>query len=318
MLITILLLIVGFAVLIKGADLLVDGSSSLAKRMRISEIVIGLTVVAFGTSTPELVVNVLSSLKGNSEIVLGNIIGSNIFNLFLILGIAALIFPLKVKRNSVLKEIPYSLLAVAALYVLANDFLGSKTHQTYLSRLDGIILLVFFAIFIFYTFGISRIGSSHTDEIKIMPLWQIWLFIGLGFAGLFLGGKLVVDNAVEIARMFGVSDKLIALTIVAAGTSLPELAASSVAAYKKRCDIAVGNVIGSNIFNIFFILGISSTINPVSYNTVFNLDVLVLGVGTAFLVLSMFTGKKHRLDRWEAIGLIIFYVAYTIYIIQRS
>jgi cation:H+ antiporter len=312
------LLAVGFALVVKGADFLVDGASSLARRLRLPEIVIGLTIVAFGTSAPELVVNTFASLAGKNEIVLGNIIGSNVFNTLLILGIAGLIFPLEVQRNSVRKEIPFSLLVTVIFFFLANDHLFSPAAVNRLSRLDGLILLVLFGVFLYYTFGLSKIKSDGGDEIKLYSLLKTWIFIMLGFVGLFLGGKLVVDNAVIIARELKVSEKLIGLTVVSMGTSLPELATSTVAAFKKRCDLAVGNVVGSNIFNILLILGVSTEISPIPYDVVFNFDLMVFFLGTAFLLIAMFTLKPRRLDRWEALVLLSAYIVYLVWVISRK
>lgn len=318
MLIPFILLALGFLAVIKGADFLIDGASSLAKRLNVPEIVIGLTIVAFGTSAPELVVNVFSSIAGKNELVLGNIIGSNVFNTLFILGVAGLIYPLEVQRNSVRKEIPFSLFAGVILFILANDRLLFKGAVSRLTRIDGLIFLALFGVFLYYTFGLSKIKSSNSDEIKLYSLFKTWVFIIIGFAGLFLGGKLLVDNAVIIARELQVSEKLIGLTIVAAGTSLPELATSAVAAFKKRCDLAVGNVVGSNIFNIFLILGVSAQISPVHYSTAFNLDLCIYGLGTLLLFAAMFTGKSRELDRWEAFILLFIYIFYTIYIIMRK
>ena len=318
MLIPFILLVLGLLAVIKGADFLIDGASSLAKRSKVPEIVIGLTIVAFGTSAPELVVNVFSSIAGKSELVLGNIIGSNVFNTLFILGIAGLIYPLEVQRNSVRKEIPFSLLAAVVLFILANDGLLFKGAVSRLTRIDGLIFLALFGIFLYYTFGLSRIKSNNSDEIKLYSLFKTWAFIIIGFVGLFLGGKLLVDNAVVIARKLQVSEKLIGLTIVAAGTSLPELATSAVAAFKKRYDLAVGNVVGSNIFNILFILAVSAEIAPVHYSPAFNLDLCIFGLGTLLLFAAMFTGKSRKLDRWEASVLLVTYILYTVYIILRK
>ncbi|MDZ7613232.1 MAG: calcium/sodium antiporter [Flavobacteriaceae bacterium] len=258
---TYILFVVGFVILIKGADLLVDGAASVAKKFNISSIVIGLTIVAFGTSAPEFVVNIFASAKGNSEIAIGNILGSNLANIFLILGVAAVITPIVAKENTAWKEIPLSLLAAIILGVLANDaFIDGGTFSG-LTRIDGIVLFAFFIIFMHYTFGISEVtGDEENIDIKLLSNAKAALFILLGLAGLIVGGKWIVDGAVNIAEMFGLSQSLIGLTVVAVGTSLPELATSAIAAFKKQSDIAIGNVIGSNIFNTFWILGASAVI----------------------------------------------------------
>jgi cation:H+ antiporter len=311
------LLLSGFVVLVLGADWLVNGASALAKKYKVSDLAIGLTIVAFGTSAPELVVNVFAAAQGHHDIVLGNIIGSNNFNLLVILGIAGLITPLVVQSSTVWKEIPFSLLAVAMLYIFANDLFTDGPGV--ISRIDGIVLLVFFALFLWYVAKQLK-SDPHESEVphkKYSALKMTLLIVG-GLAGLVIGGRLVVTSAVEMARVFGMSEKLIGLTIVAAGTSLPELATSVVAALKKNNDIAVGNIIGSNIFNIFLILGLSSVIQPVSFSTVFNADLLLLTFGTLLLFIAMFTGKSHRLDRWEAAILLMMYIGYTVYLVDKG
>ncbi|OWY23298.1 sodium:calcium antiporter [Sphingobacteriales bacterium UPWRP_1] len=317
MLLNIAVLALGFVLLIKGADWLVSGAASLAKRYNIPELVIGLTIVAFGTSTPELVVNVLASFKGANDIALGNIIGSNNFNLFFILGIAGIIYPLSVNRNTVWREIPYSLLAALIVLLVANDVFVDGAAGNRIDRTDGIMLLLFFAAFLYYAYLSTKTDDSPNDneEIKVMSGLKSAGFTLAGLALLVAGGKFVVDNAIDIARTLQVSEKLIGLTIVAAGTSLPELATSAVAAMKKRSDIAVGNVVGSNIFNVFFILGTSALIQPINYNTAFNTDCLLLIAGTILLFGVMFVGKRHILGRWEAVALLLVFLGYTGYLI---
>lgn len=311
-----LLIIIGFTCLIFGANWLVDGASSLAKKHNISDLVIGLTIVAFGTSAPELVVNSVASFDGLSDIVFGNIIGSNNFNLFIILGIAGLIYPITVQSSTAWREIPISLIVTILLLLLANNFFLNENLQ--ISRWDGLILFICFCCFLFYIF--NQLKQGKTEEIAHINRSnsKIWLLITVGMAGLIIGGKLVVDNSIEIATDLGVSQKIIGLTIIAAGTSLPELMTSIVAAMKKNSDIAIGNVIGSNIFNILLILSISSFVNPITYNTNFNQDMLILIGGTLFLILAMFTGKRKRLDRWEAAILLIFYLVYSIYLVMKE
>ncbi|MEW6407824.1 MAG: calcium/sodium antiporter [Patescibacteria group bacterium] len=320
MLLTIFLFVLGFALLIKGADFLVDGASFLAKKLKISLIVIGLTVVAFGTSTPELVVNIFASARGSSEIAIGNVLGSNIANILLILGLSAAIFPLLVKHNTVWKEVPLSVLAVLSLFVLANDFLIDKISPSILTRSEAIILLFFFIIFLYYTFSIAK-NNDEQDKSKIIEysISKSILRVILGLAFLVLGGKWVVDGAIDFARFFGVSETLIGLTIVAVGTSLPELATSTVAVFKKNSDIAVGNIVGSNIFNIFFVLGISGIIKPLSFNpAVNNFDIFVVLLASLLLFCAMFLGKKYNLERWQGAGLLILYFVYIGYLIYRG
>lgn len=317
MLLAVSLLLIGFVILIKGADFLVGGASSMAKKLNISNIAIGLTVVSFGTSAPELLVSVTSSLKGYNSAAFGNIIGSNNFNLLFILGIAGIIYPLVVLRNTVRYEVPLSLLAAFVLYLLVNDttLWGGDTNE--LSRLDSILLLAFFGLFMLY---IYRTMSNATDlgQNDSIKLYSTPISIGLvvlGLAMLIGGGTMVVDNAIAIAKNYGLSDKLIGLTILAVGTSLPELATSAVAAYKKNTDIAIGNVVGSNIFNIFFILGITGLIRPLPFDNVMNFDIYVLAASTIVLMIFMFTLNTRKLDRWEAFLMLVSYLAYTIFLI---
>ena len=311
-----LLLILGLVFLVKGADWLVSGASALARRFRIPDLVIGLTIVSFGTSAPELVVNSFAAFQNHPDIVLGNIIGSNNFNLFLILGISGLILPLSVQSTTVWKEIPFSLLAALVLLILANDRWSGNAADM-LSRTDGIILLLFFVIFWIYLFKQvkkERLNPQTEPEASHMSKWKMAVFIVGGLAILVIGGKVIVNSAVTIARHYQISEQIISLTIVAAGTSLPELATSVVAAIRRNNDIAVGNVIGSNIFNIFFILAVSSLIRPISFDVSFNRDILLLIGGTVFLFIAMFTGKVHKLDRWEAGLLLIAFGMYFYFI----
>lgn len=316
MIIQTVLLIAGLLLLIKGADWLVEGASAVAKKKRVSDLAIGLTIVAFGTSAPELVVTLMASIQDQQEIVFGNIIGSNNFNLFFILGVAGLITPLVVQSSTIYKEIPISLVAAVLLFILANNFISD---DTLVSRWDGIILLLLFVGFLYYVYKQLKLEPEKTEiREKELSVLKIWSFIVLGLAGLVIGGRLVVNSAVEMATAWGVSEQLIGLTIVAMGTSLPELATTVVAAVKKKTDIAVGNIIGSNIFNIFFILGVSAVVRPIPYNTIFNTDLYLLFGGTVFLFVAMFMAGKKKLDRWEAGILLAIYLLYTIYLITKE
>jgi len=326
MLIDIILFIVGFIFLIKGADVMVDGSSSIAKRFGVSAFFIGLTVVAFGTSTPELVVSALAGIKGSSGIALGNIIGSNISNTLLILGVSALIAPLLVKKTTISKEIPFSLLAILAVGFLVNDLLIDRVSPDGLTRIDGLILILFFSIFIVYTFGITRekenIFQKTVGELKEEPREQtmtvsVFMIIA-GLAGLGIGGQLIVSGAISFAQYFNITETFIALTIVALGTSLPELAASAMAARKGKTDIAVGNVIGSNIFNLFWVLGLSAVIKPISFSAYLNIDFIVLFIITILLLFLIYSGKKNILGRGEGAVLIILYISYIVFLIIRG
>ncbi len=316
MIIQTLLVVIGFVCLIFGANWLVDGATALAKKYKVSDLAIGLTIVAFGTSAPELVVNIIGSLNGYSDIVLGNIVGSNNFNLFIILGISGLILPITVQTSTAWKEIPISLFATIILLLLVNDFKFSEL--SYLSRVDSLIMLVMFVMFLYYVFRQMKQDSNIQADFVQKSTLKIWSLILIGLSGLVIGGQFVVVNSVEIANSLGVSEKIIGLTIVAAGTSLPELVTSIVAATKKNSDIAIGNVIGSNVFNILLILSISGMVMPIEYNPKFNLDFYILIGGTIFLLTSMLTGQRKRLDRWEAAILLVFYLFYTIYLVTKE
>lgn len=317
---TFVLFVTGFILLIKGADLLVEGASSIARRLHISDLVIGLTIVAFGTSTPELFVNIAASLKGKTDIAIGNVLGSNISNIFLILGISSIIYPLTVTKGTVWKEIPFSLLSVIVMGLLANDGLIDGRPFSTLSRIDGLVFFSFFIVFVYYTFGIAQKIEGMEDHIssKHHGLLKTVLMVVVGLVGLGFGGQWIVNGAVFLATKFGMSESLVGLTIVAAGTSLPELATSAVAAYKKNVEIAVGNVVGSNIFNVLFVLGISSTIKPLPFVAASNLDIGVVIIASLLLFLTMYTGKRQSLDRWEGSLFLTLYAIYIGYlIIQR-
>jgi len=310
------------ALLIKGGDMLVDGASSLARRFNISELAIGLTIVAFGTSAPELVVSLSAAVGSHPEIALGNAIGSNNFNLFVILGITALMAPIAVQKNTVRLEIPYSLFAVIILFLLGNIAFFSG-EGTVITRIDGAILLLFFGLFLFYVYknmktSVPETKSSDDSSAETLSLAKSIIFIAAGLLFLVLGGRVVVNAAVSLAQALNISEKIIGLTILAVGTSLPELVTSITAIFKKKDDIAIGNIIGSNIFNIFLILGASSLISPVEYAPVFNIDIYILVLGTLLLLLAMFTGKKYRLDRWQGAVFLLLYTGYVIHLIMQE
>lgn len=325
-LLSILLLLAGFILLILGADKLVEGASSLAKRYKIPEIVIGLTIVAFGTSAPELAINIVAAINGSTDIVLGNVLGSNIFNVLLILGVAAMINPLNVKKNTVKYEIPFSVVAAILLLLLTMDtWFGLGENQ--LESRDGIILLVFFGFFLYYNFLLVK---SNPDEMEVhtknLPLWKSLVFMALGLAGLILGGRLIVDNAVKIAEILGISQRVIALTIVSIGTSLPELATSIMAVRRKEADIAIGNVVGSNIFNIFLVLGSSITIKNTWISDASLTDIWVnIGVGLLLIGFVFRGGDKTvgkwqglTLDFWEGLAFVILYAGYLTYLVIQN
>lgn len=322
---TYILFITGFFILIKGADILVDGSTSIAKKLKVPNIVIGLTIVAFGTSLPEFVVNIFASAEGNTDIAIGNILGSNIANILLILGISAIIYPLTTKKNTVWKEIPFSLLAAILVGILANDAFFDNSSYSALTRIDGIVFLSFMIIFFYYTLGIVKLsGETAIDNgkdenpSKEVNYFKSILLIITGLAGLTLGGKWIVEGGVKIAENLNMSQSFIGLTIIALGTSLPELATSAVAAFKKQTDIAVGNVVGSNILNIFWVLGFSSLIRPLPFSPESERDIIMLIIASLILFLTMFLGKKQTIERWHGVIMVIIYISYITFLIINN
>ncbi|WP_319370629.1 calcium/sodium antiporter [uncultured Ilyobacter sp.] len=308
-------LLVGFIPLIYGANFLVDGSSSLAKRFNIPNIVIGLTVVAFGTSAPELVVNIFSSVQKTTDITMGNIIGSNIFNIAVILGVTSVMKNLNVKTNTTWKEIPMALLAASLVIIMINDVTIDRNKLSELSRIDGMVLISFFIIFLSYTLSMIKSGSFDEEiTIKEYTLSKSVLLTALGLIMLVVGGKIIVMFAVKFAKSMGISERVIGLTIVSIGTSLPELATSVSAALKNNVDIAIGNVVGSNIFNILFVLGISSIIYPIPLLGGVNFDIAINIFLNLLLFLFVFSGKGRKIERWEGISFIAIYVFYLIYL----
>lgn len=315
-----LFLIGGLALILIGANCLTDGSAAVAKKWGVSDLVIGLTIVALGTSAPELVVSLMSSFNGSTEMAIGNVVGSNIFNVLMIVGVTAVVLPIKVAKTNMTNEIPLVILSALAVVFCANDMLLDGASENILSRIDGIILLLFFAIFMRYTFSIANNGTSSDSDapVKSMPGWKSALFILFGLAGLIFGGQLFVNGASNVARALGASESLIGLTLVAGGTSLPELATSVTAALKKNSGIAIGNVIGSNIFNSFFILGTSATITPLKLGGITNFDMAVL-VGSALLF--WFVGwffKTRTITRIEGALMVACYIAYTTVLIMSA
>ena len=316
----IVFLVGGLVLILLGANGLTDGAAAVAKRFKISDLVIGLTIVAFGTSAPELVISVMAALGGSAEMAIGNVVGSNIFNVLAIIGVTAMVMPIKVGEGTMSKEIPLVILSSIVIAFMANDILLDGGSSNVISRIDGLVLLGFFLIFLRYTFAIARSGGEEEEgeKIKEMPIWKSTLFILGGLAGLIYGGQLFVDGASGIASSLGVSESIIGLTIVAGGTSLPELATSVTAALKKNSGIAIGNVIGSSLFNIFFVLGCSASISPLPMGGINNVDMAVL-VGSAILFwLVGWFFKKRTITRVEGALLVICYVAYTVYLISQQ
>ena len=313
--------VVGFVFLIKGADLLVEGATSIGKRLNISSIVIGLTIVSFGTSLPELLVNLIASYNDNPDIGVGNVLGSNIANILLILGVSALINPLPITKNTYFIEVPFSLTATLLVGFLANAAIFSHTNDYVISQSDGIILLFFFVLFMGYVYIVSKQRKSefsNSDEYKEMPLAKSIILILIGMVGLYFGGDWVVDGAIVIATNFGMSEAFIGLTVIAMGTSLPELVTSAVAAFKKDTDIAVGNVVGSNIFNLLWILGLSASIKPIPYSVISNSDIFMIIASSTALILAVVIGKRPIISRWEGFFFLVAYIWYISFLVQRG
>jgi cation:H+ antiporter len=323
MLLTVVLLLAGIAGLVFSADILVRGASSIAKRLSVSDLVVGLTIVAFGTSAPELVINLVASSEGNAQVVFGNIIGSNIFNILGILGIAGLVRVLVVSKSTAWKEIPFVVGSGFLILLLVSDGWHGGTDR--LSRFDGVILLAAFASFYFYVFRLAVRGRSKAlaptlSFDGIMPVYLGVLSVLAGLAGLFFGGQLVIGQAVVLASALGVSDRMIALTVVSAGTSFPELATSVVAAVRGKADIAVGNVVGSCIFNSLLVLGLSAVVCPLAWvgTSAMISDLLVMIGASLLLLAAMYTFGRRRLDRIEAGFFLVGIITYMVFVIQRG
>ena len=309
--------VAGIVLIILGAGWLTTGATALARRFRISELVIGLTIVAIGTSLPEFVISVGSALKGASGISLGNVIGSNIFNGLFILGITALICPIKFNVRMLSREIPFNLLASVALLLVSGSMLVGGAEGEYITRYGGLLLLCFLAVFIRYTFSITGDGGEKCEE-KPMPVLRMLLYIAAGLAALIFGGNLFVDGATEVARLLGMSEAVIGITIVSAGSSLPELAVSVKAARSGSVGIALGNVLGSNIFNIFFILGASAAITPIALDGFSFVDYYVLLASSLLIYVVGRFGGKAIITRLEGVVLVAAYIAYTVYLIAMA
>lgn len=312
--------VLGFVLLIKGADWLVKGASTLAKLFHVSDMVIGLSIVSFGTSLPELLVSLLSSTTGRADLAIGNVLGSNIANILLILGVSASIRSLPIHTATVMSEIPYSLIAALLLGFLANAGLFADRSLLSISRVDGGILVVFLVLFLAYIWNISQTtpGESFPPAPHAYSLGKTIAAVVAGIGGLLVGGQWVVEGAVQFAVRFGLSESFVGLTIVAIGTSLPELVTSAVAAYRQNTDIAIGNVIGSNIFNIVGILGISALITPLPFDVINNTDILMVIFSSVLIFLSLVVGKKAVIDRREGVIFIALYIMYLVYLVQRG
>ena len=310
-------LILGLALILIGANALTDGAASVAKRFHISPLVIGLTIVAFGTSAPELTVSVVSALKGSAGLAFGNVIGSNIFNCLMIVGCTAAIVPIQISKGTLSKEIPLCLLAAIVLFICANDPLINGLSTNSISRSEGLLLLCFFAIFMGYTFAIAHNGQAEDTAITTLSVGRSTLYIIGGLAGLIYGGQCFVDGASGFARSLGVSESVIGLTLVAGGTSLPELATSVVAALKKNPEMAVGNVIGSNLFNVFFVLGCSASITAMPVQGISSLDLGMHILACLLLFIFGLFFQQRTITRIEGIALVACYIGYTAYLIMQ-
>lgn len=320
----IFLLILGLALILGGANFLTDGSAALAQRFRVPEFIVGLTIVAVGTSTPELVVSVLSAAAGNSDVAIGNIVGSNIFNVFLILGVCALIAPLPLTGGNIRRDLPFLTAVSVLLLLLTSDRLLGLGEVDAIGRIDGIVMLLLYIALIRYTIRAERrTAAQATPETAAAgrpqrgkAMWLIVVMIVGGLAGLVFGGELFLRSATAIARALGVSESVIAITLVAGGTSLPELASSVVSLIKGKADMALGNVIGSNIANILLILGLSATINPLTLGGITRIDLLVVLLSSVLLFVSAFTFRRKAVDRWEGFLFLVIYALYIGYLIR--
>ncbi len=312
-----LLFVLGIVFLAKGADWIVDSSSSIAKRFRISGLIIGLTVVAFGTSLPELIVNLIAAFSGNAEIAFGNVIGSNIANVLLVLGVIACMGTIKLKKEVIWHQIPFVLLASFVLFILTGNLFGTKE---FLTRDDGLILLGMFAIFIFYIFSMAKKNDTRFDVTSVID--ESNLIIGLklcfGIIGVYFGGKWVVGGAVAIASILGFSEFLIATSVIAIGTSLPELVVSVLAIRRGNTNLAVGNIIGSNVFNICWVLGIVPLIDPLKIPSYIGFDIGIMALASFVVFVFVFFGEKHELRRRDGVLLVLFYILYIWYVVARG
>lgn len=318
----IVFLLLGLGLILSGANLLTDGASALARRWGVSDLVIGLTVVAFGTSAPELVISIMSAINGSAELAIGNVVGSNIFNVLAIIGITSLVRPIIVRHSIMTADIPLVIVSALVLLAMGSGPVIGDGPERQLSRIDGIVLLMFFAIFMRYTFAQAKSGTSEArsgiSNKPGMPMAKSVLWIAFGLGGLILGGKWFVDGASGIASSLGVSDAVIGLTIVAAGTSLPELATSVISAIKGKPGLAMGNVIGSNIFNIFLVLGASATISPLQFGSITETDLLVLAASCILFWFFGYFFKKSTITRGEGAVLTSLYVAYTLWLVANA
>lgn len=321
MILDIFWLVVGLVLILVGANILTDGSSAIARRMGISDLVVGLTVVAFGTSAPELVISLMAAIGGNAPMAVGNVVGSNIFNILVIIGITAMVRPIAIQKSVMTMEIPMVMLSSLVVLILGNSAWLDGVPDNVITRTDGIFLLIFFLLFMRYTLATARSGAADGDvdssSANTMPVWRSVLYVLGGLAALIFGGDKFVDGASGVAHVLGMSDAVIGLTIVSAGTSLPELATSVVAALKGRPGIAVGNVIGSNIFNVVMVLGISATVSPLPFAGIGNVDLGVLVLSSLLFFAFGWWFKERTITRAEGTVLALVYVGYITYLLSN-
>lgn len=314
-----ILLIIGFLLLIKGADTFVVGSSSIAKIFNVPTLIIGLTIVAFGTSAPEAAVSVTAALKGNNDMAIANVVGSNIFNILAVVGIAAFINPIKVQKSTIIKEFPFAILASVVLLILAHDIKFQGYNENLLTRADGLMLLSLFGIFMYYLIEMALTSKEdmNVEQAKEnISMAKSVLMSALGIIGILIGGQLVVNSASSIAIAWGMSENLVGLTIVAVGTSLPEFVTSIIAARKGESDIAIGNVVGSNLFNILFVLGLSATISNISVHPVVFIDMLIMIIVT--ILAYALAATRKSINKFEGAILAMLYIVYMIFVIIRQ
>lgn len=317
---TYFLFLLGFIALVAGAVFLLNGASSIARKYHVSEMVVGLTIVSIGTSMPELVVSVVADVDGHADLAVANVLGSNIANVLLILGVAAMIRTLPVTDTTVISEIPFSLTAALLVGFLANAALFTGMTELAVSRFDGGILLFFFGLFMLYVYKMTKDSATSRTaaETPPMSLFRSMVLVGVGVLGLYLGGQWVVHGAVRIASGMGFSESMIGLTVVAVGTSLPELFASAVAAHRGHTDIAVGNVVGSNIFNMLWVLGLTAVVSDLPFDVVSNTDLAMVIFATTLVIVAVVFGRKRSIERWHGAVFLLTYFAYLAFLINRG
>ncbi len=317
-LLQIILLISGFALVIKGASLLIDGSALIAKKLKISEMAIGLTIVAFGTSLPELVVNVSASFKGSSDLAFGNVLGSNIANVLLVLGFTALLFKVPIRKNTVTTDLPYSIVAALLIFFFANSSFMDRGQEMLISLREGLVLLVFMLLYLLLVYRVSKQDAEEMDDFEPQKRRYSFFYVLVGIVGLYIGSEWIVNSSTYLSDILQLSESFIGLTVVALGTTVPELATAVVAGKKGSLDMAVGNIIGSNIFNLLWVLAVSAIIAPISYKTTYNIELSIIIVSGLVLFAAIFIGEKWHIGRVTGTMFLLTYFAYLFYIYQRG